>query len=144
MNGILLGVDPRDESVPALIRAAGEGARRGLVLRLVVAVPPAHDGLRYDALARQSALRMRAESAIANAEDLVRYLHDGLRIATEGVNGVPDVAVSEEVSRGHPVEQRRTDDPAWADRSRSGTADRPVPAAPPGTGTRPPRRGTLG
>ncbi|WP_406134206.1 universal stress protein [Streptomyces zaomyceticus] len=89
MNEILLGVDPREQSVPALVWAADEAVRRGLVLRLVVAVPPAHDGLRYDALARQSALRMRAESAIANAEDLVRYLHDGLRIATERVNGVP-------------------------------------------------------
>ncbi|MFE5543219.1 universal stress protein [Streptomyces sp. NPDC056534] len=89
MNEILLGVDPRDQSVPALVWAADEAVRRGLVLRLVVAVPPAHDGLRYDALARQSALRMRAESAIANAEDLVRYLHDGLRIVTERVNGTP-------------------------------------------------------
>ncbi|GGY41804.1 universal stress protein [Streptomyces tanashiensis] len=89
MNGVLLGVDPREQSVPALVWAADEAARRRLVLRLVVAVPPAHDGLRYDALARQSALRIRAESAIADAEDLVRELHDGLRIATELVNGVP-------------------------------------------------------
>ncbi|MEF9886997.1 universal stress protein [Streptomyces sp. P9-A4] len=89
MNEILLGVAPRDQSVPALVWAADEAVRRGLVLRLVVAVPPAHGGLRYDAPARRSALRMRAESAIANAEDLVRYLHDGLRIATERVNGVP-------------------------------------------------------
>ncbi|MFV6029274.1 universal stress protein [Streptomyces sp. NPDC056264] len=89
MNEILLGVDPRDQSVPALVWAADEAVRRGLVLRLVVAVPPAHDGLRYGALARQSALRMRAESAITNAEDLVRYLHDGLRIVTERVNGTP-------------------------------------------------------
>ncbi|MFE5709261.1 hypothetical protein ACFQ7J_00280 [Streptomyces sp. NPDC056501] len=42
--------------------------------------------------------------------------------------------------------ERRTSDPdlAWADRSRSGTADRPVPAAPLGTGTRPSPRGTVG
>ena len=322
MNGILLGVDPRAQSVPALVWAADEAVRRGLVLRLVVAVPPAHDGLRYDALARQSALRLRAESAIANAEDLVRELHDGLRIATERVNGVPatvlrdmaqhaalvvvgsrrlgrpaemfsessvvvpltaradcpvvvvrapehtavhpptvvvgvdgseasqaavafaveeaslrearlravwvwprsvlahddddeglaerrrllaestagwaerypDVAISQGVVRGHPVEQLalesqeslslvvgrrgrggysgmrlgstvhgllhrapcplitvplpdregRTDDPAWADRSRSGPTDRPVPPAPLGTGARQPRRGTVG
>ncbi|MFE5589462.1 universal stress protein [Streptomyces sp. NPDC056549] len=89
MNEILLGVDPREQSVPALVWAADEAVRRGLVLRLVVAVPPAHDGLRYDALARQSALGIRAESALANAEDLVRELHDGLRIATERVNGAP-------------------------------------------------------
>ncbi|WP_328946990.1 universal stress protein [Streptomyces sp. NBC_00250] len=319
---MVLGVDPREQSVPALVWAADEAVRRGLVLRLVVAVPPAHDGLRYDAIARQSALCIRAESAIANAEDLVRELHDGLRIATERVNGVPatvlrdmaqhaalvvvgsrrlgrpaemfsessvvvpltaradcpvvvvrapehtavhpptvvvgvdgsassqaavafaveeaslrearlravwvwprsvlahddgegglaerrrllaesvagwterypDVAISQEVLRGHPVEQlalasqeslslvvgrrgrggysgmrlgstvhgllhrapcplitvplpqreRRTADPAWADRSRSGTTDRPGPTAPLGTGARPPPRGTVG
>ncbi|GGW08521.1 universal stress protein [Streptomyces narbonensis] len=89
MNEILLGVDPQELSVPALVWAADEAARRGLVLRLVVAVPPAHGGLRYDALARQSALRVRAESAIANAEDLVRELRDDLRIATDRVNGAP-------------------------------------------------------
>ncbi|MCX4985006.1 universal stress protein [Streptomyces sp. NBC_00572] len=322
MNEIVLGVDPREQSVPALVWAADEAVRRGLVLRLVVAVPPAHDALRYDAIAHQSALRTRAEAALANAEDLVRELHNGLRIATERVNGVPavvlldmaehtavlvvgsrrlgrpaemfsessvvapltaradcpvvvirapehttvhpptvvvgvdgsessqaavtfaveeaslrqarlravwvwprsvlahddgeeglterrrllaesmagsaerypDVAVSEEILRGHPVEQlaltsqealslvvgrrgrggysgmrlgstahgllrrapcplitvplpqceRRTGDPAWADRSRSGRTDRPVPAAPLGTGARRPPRGTVG
>ncbi len=89
MNDILLGVDPREQSVPALVWGADEAVRRGLALRLVVAVPPAHDGFRYDALAHQSALRLRAEAAIADAEDLVRELHGGLRIATERVNGVP-------------------------------------------------------
>ncbi|MFD8009028.1 universal stress protein [Streptomyces sp. NPDC058955] len=89
MNEILLGIDPREQSIPALVWAADEAVRRGLALRLVVAVPPAHDRLRYDALAHQSALRLRAESAIANAEDLVRELHGGLRTATELVNGVP-------------------------------------------------------
>ncbi|MGW2015150.1 hypothetical protein [Streptomyces sp. NPDC001927] len=34
-------------------------------------------------------LRIRAESAIVNAEDLVRKLHHGLRTVTERVNGVP-------------------------------------------------------
>ncbi|MCX2180090.1 universal stress protein [Streptomyces sp. SKN60] len=89
MNEILLGIDPREQSIPALVWAADEAVRRGLALRLVVAVPPAHDRLRYDAFAHQSALRLRAESAIANAEDLVRELHGGLRTATELVNGVP-------------------------------------------------------
>ncbi|MFF9011677.1 universal stress protein [Streptomyces sp. NPDC014870] len=89
MNEILLGIDPREQSIPALVWAADEAVRRGLALRLIAAVPPAHDWLRYDAIAHQSALRLRAESALANAEDLVRELHDGLRIATERVNGVP-------------------------------------------------------
>ncbi|MEU8524073.1 universal stress protein [Streptomyces sp. NPDC048629] len=89
MNEILLGIDPREQSIPALVWAAAEAERRGLALRLVVVVPPAHDRVRYDALAHQSALRRHAESAIDNAEDLVRELHGGLRIATERVNGVP-------------------------------------------------------
>ncbi|MET8509234.1 universal stress protein [Streptomyces sp. NPDC004787] len=89
MNEILLGVDPREQSVPALVWAADEAVRRGLALRLVVVVPPSHEGFRYDALAHQSALHIRAESAIVYAEDVVRQLHGGLRIATERVNGVP-------------------------------------------------------
>lgn len=44
MNDVLAGVDPRDLSIPALIWAADETARRGLRLRLVAAVPPVHDG----------------------------------------------------------------------------------------------------
>ncbi|MFD7976357.1 universal stress protein [Streptomyces sp. NPDC059071] len=89
MNEILLGIDPREQSIHALVWAADEAVRRRLALRLVVAVPPAHDRLRYDALAHQSALRLRAESALVNAEDLVRELHGGLRTATELVNGAP-------------------------------------------------------
>ncbi|MFE5481016.1 universal stress protein [Streptomyces sp. NPDC056527] len=99
MNEILLGVDPQEQSIPALVWAADEAVRKGLALRLVVAVPPVHDGLRYDALAHQSALRMRAESAIANAEDLARELHDGLRIATDLVNGVPAAALRDMAAR---------------------------------------------
>lgn len=91
MNEILLGVVPREQSVSAPVRAADETAWRGLALRPVVAVPPAHDGLRYNALTRWSALRMRAETTIANAE--YRELHDGLRIVTERVNGAPATVV---------------------------------------------------
>ncbi|WP_137991129.1 universal stress protein [Streptomyces vilmorinianum] len=89
MNDILLGVDPREQSVPALVWAVDEAVRRGLRLRMVVAVPPGHEGLRYDALAHRSALRMQAESALANAEDLARELQSGLRIATELRAGAP-------------------------------------------------------
>ncbi|WP_107103799.1 MULTISPECIES: hypothetical protein [unclassified Streptomyces] len=63
MNEILLGADPREQSIPALVWAADEAVRRGRALRLVVAVPPAHNGLRHDALAHRSAPRLRAESS---------------------------------------------------------------------------------
>ncbi|MER7958087.1 universal stress protein [Streptomyces sp. NPDC096030] len=95
MNDIVIGVDPRDQSIPALVWAADEAVRRGLRLRLVVAVPPAHDRLGYDAFSHHSALRLRAESALANAEDLVRTLHGELRTTTELVDGVAATVLCE-------------------------------------------------
>ncbi|MFB6835747.1 universal stress protein [Streptomyces sp. NPDC056361] len=89
MSDILVGIDPRELSVPALVWAVDEAVRRGARLRLVAAVPPVHDRLPYGAVAHQSSLRLRAESALANAEDLVRELHDGLWTATELVDGAP-------------------------------------------------------
>ncbi|MFF8381624.1 universal stress protein [Streptomyces sp. NPDC015661] len=89
MSDILVGVDPRDLSIQALVWAADEAVRRGATLRLIAAVPPVHDRLRYDALAHESSLRIRAESTLANAQDLVRELHDGLWTVTELVDGVP-------------------------------------------------------
>ncbi|MGW8765864.1 universal stress protein [Streptomyces sp. NPDC055815] len=89
MSEVLVGIDPRELSVPALVWAAGEAARRGARLRLVVAVPPVHDRFWYAAVGHQGSLRVRAESALANAEDLVRELHGGLWTATELVDGAP-------------------------------------------------------
>ncbi|MGW5418664.1 universal stress protein [Streptomyces sp. NPDC003943] len=89
MSDILTGIDPRELSVPALMWAADEAGRRGARLRLVAAVPPVHDRLPYAAIAHQSSLRIRAESALANAQDLVREVHDGLWTATELVDGTP-------------------------------------------------------
>ncbi|MFF0428135.1 universal stress protein [Streptomyces sp. NPDC004520] len=89
MNEIVHGVDPRDPSIPALTWAADEAVRRGLRLHLVAAVPPAHDRLRYDGSAHLSTLRLRAESALANAEDLVRELRPGPPTQAELVDGTP-------------------------------------------------------
>ncbi|MFJ5830632.1 hypothetical protein [Streptomyces sp. NPDC093089] len=44
MNEIVHGVDRRDPSVPALVWAADEAVRRGLPLRLAVAVPRSTTG----------------------------------------------------------------------------------------------------
>ncbi|WP_282696566.1 universal stress protein [Streptomyces sp. CC208A] len=89
MNDVLVGIDPRELSVPALVWAADEAGRRGARLRLVTAVPPLHARLPYATATRRSSLRTRAQSALATAEDLVRELHDGLRTATELVDGSP-------------------------------------------------------
>ncbi|MFI8255193.1 universal stress protein [Streptomyces filamentosus] len=89
MNDLLFGVDPEEVSVPALVWAADEAARRRLRLRLVVAVPPVHDRLRYDALGHRTALRIRAESALADVEELVRRLRGPLPATSELVDGAP-------------------------------------------------------
>ncbi|MGW2177557.1 universal stress protein [Streptomyces sp. NPDC001732] len=89
MNDLLFGVDPGGPAVPALTWAAAEADRRRLRLRLVVALPPVHDRLWYDAVGHWSALRLRAESALANVEDLVRELHGDVRTSTELVDGAP-------------------------------------------------------
>ncbi|MFB7362559.1 universal stress protein [Streptomyces hydrogenans] len=89
MNDVLFGVDPADLSVPALVWAADEADRRHLRLRLVAAVPPVHDRLRYDALGHRTALRTRAESALADVEELVRRLHGTLPTLPELADGAP-------------------------------------------------------
>ncbi|MEU3397130.1 universal stress protein [Streptomyces filamentosus] len=89
MNDLLFGVDPEEASVPALVWAVDEAARRRLRLRLVVAVPPVHDRLRYDALGHRTALRIRAESALADVEELVRRLRGTLPTTSELVGGAP-------------------------------------------------------
>ncbi|MFI1809476.1 universal stress protein [Streptomyces sp. NPDC020422] len=89
MSDILAGIDPLELSVPALVWAADEAVRRGARLRLVAAVPPVHDRLPYAADAHQSSLRIRAESMLANAADLVRELHGELWATTELVIGAP-------------------------------------------------------
>jgi len=88
MNDVLVGVDPQELSVPALVWAADEAAHRRVRLRLVTVAPP----LRYGAFTRRSTLLIRAQSALATAEDLVRELHSGLWTATEFLDG-PPVAV---------------------------------------------------
>ncbi|MFF3607852.1 universal stress protein [Streptomyces sp. NPDC002463] len=57
--------------------------------------PPVHDRLAYGATGHRSSLRIRGESALANAEDLVQELHSGLWTATELVDGTPATVLYE-------------------------------------------------
>lgn len=102
------GVDPRELSVPALVWAADEAARRGARLRLVGAVPPVHDRLSYAADARRSSLRIRAKSALVVAirEPEHTAVHPPLIVV--GVDGRADcrAAVSFVVAEESPREAR--------------------------------------
>ncbi|QNS02304.1 universal stress protein [Streptomyces xanthii] len=99
MNEVVVGVDPRELSVPALLWAADEATCRGLRLHLVCAVPPVHDHLAYDAVNHGAALRVRAGSALADADDLLRDLHPGLSPVTELVDGPPAAVLGERAAR---------------------------------------------
>ncbi|MFI1979799.1 hypothetical protein [Streptomyces wedmorensis] len=114
MSEVLVGIDPRELSVPALVWAADEAVRRASRLRLVVAVPPVHDRPRHGAVAHQSSLRIRAESALVNAEDLVRELHEGLWTATDLADGGPPPPCC---STGHGVPHS----PWWAHGASAGS-----------------------
>ncbi|MEV0305592.1 universal stress protein, partial [Streptomyces prasinus] len=56
---VIVGIDPREQAVPALAWAADEAARRRLPLRLVVAVPPLPGGQHVDAPWNRSMLRVQ-------------------------------------------------------------------------------------
>lgn len=75
MSDIVLGADPRELPLPALVRAADEAERRGARLRLVTAVPLAvplvRDRLWNDASAYRISLRSPADSAPADVQDRV-------------------------------------------------------------------------
>ncbi|NEC67710.1 universal stress protein [Streptomyces sp. SID9727] len=93
-SDVVVGVDPRRPSVPALFWAADEAARRGVRIRLVAAVQGGPH-LMGDDLPGHSARRARAASALANAEDFVRELHPDLSPATELIDGPPVTVLRE-------------------------------------------------
>ncbi|MFF5338463.1 universal stress protein [Streptomyces sp. NPDC013181] len=94
MNAVVVGVEPRRPSVQALFWAADEASRRGVTIRLVAAVHGDRHLVSGD-FTGHSALRVRAASALANAEDVVRELHPDLSPVIELIDG-PPVAVLRE------------------------------------------------
>ncbi|MFH8727324.1 universal stress protein [Streptomyces termitum] len=86
---IVVGVDPVREGGLALAWAADEARRRGLALRLVVAVPPAHDTQHVDGTPRHQALTRKAEDALRAAADRVRDRQPDVRVGAELADGFP-------------------------------------------------------
>ncbi|MCX4913117.1 universal stress protein [Streptomyces sp. NBC_01281] len=102
-NEVIVGIDPRRQSVPALAWAVDEAVRRRLALRLVVAVPPLPGGQHIDAAWRRTMLRVEGEGALADAVATVRALHAEVPLATELLDGVPSVMLCQKAAEARMV-----------------------------------------
>ncbi|MEU2508971.1 universal stress protein [Streptomyces sp. NPDC007863] len=86
---IVVGIDPARAGRLALAWAADEAHRRRLALRLVVAVPPAHDHRHVDGTPRHEALTRRGEDALRAATDWVRTRQPDVHVDSALVDGFP-------------------------------------------------------
>ncbi|MFE0918508.1 MULTISPECIES: universal stress protein [Streptomyces] len=102
-NEVVVGIDPREQSVPALAWAVDEAVRRGLSLRLVMGVPPMPGGQHVDAPYRRTMFRARGESALDEAVAAVRALRADVRVATELLDGVPSAVLCGQAARARMV-----------------------------------------
>ncbi|WP_327733519.1 universal stress protein [Streptomyces nojiriensis] len=90
---IVVGIDPaRDWHLP-LAWASDESHRRGIGLRLVVAVPPPQRTRQVDDTPRMTALRQAGSEALAAGYDWARERHLGLDAATDLIEGFPVPAI---------------------------------------------------
>ncbi|MCX5309141.1 universal stress protein [Streptomyces sp. NBC_00160] len=90
---IVVGIDPaRDWHLP-LAWASDEAHRRGIGLRLVVAVPPPQRTRQVDDTPRMTALRQAGSEALAAGYDWARERHLGLDAATDLIAGFPVPAI---------------------------------------------------
>lgn len=86
---IVMGVDPTRNEHLALAWAADEADRRGLALRLVVAVPPSHGSQHADDTARRRVLTAAGEDALRSASGWVRDRQPGVHVTTALLDGSP-------------------------------------------------------
>ncbi|MDX2296415.1 MULTISPECIES: universal stress protein [Streptomyces] len=86
---IVVGIDPVREGQLALAWAADEAHRRGLALRLVVAVPPAHDTQHVDDTPRHQARTQRGKDALRAAADWARTRRPDVPVTSSLAEGPP-------------------------------------------------------
>ncbi|WP_306665054.1 MULTISPECIES: hypothetical protein [Streptomyces] len=86
---IIVGIDPaRDWHLP-LAWAVDEARRRGLALRLVVAVPPRHDTQHVDDTSRSITLHQTASEVLRASAAWSRERYPGIDQAVDLVDGFP-------------------------------------------------------
>ena len=86
---LVVGIDPVREGRLALAWAADEAHRRGLALRLVVAVPPAHDTQHVDDTPRHQARTQRGKDALRAAADWARTRRPDVPVTAALAEGPP-------------------------------------------------------
>lgn len=86
---IVVGVDPREDWHPAVGWAADEAHRRGLPLRLVVAVPPLHEPRRPGDLPRHREFEESAAHALESAHAWAGERQPGIRTTASLLDGIP-------------------------------------------------------
>ncbi|KAB2970830.1 universal stress protein [Streptomyces sp. SS1-1] len=100
---IVVGIDPREQSVPALAWAVDEAGRRGLSLRLVMGVPPVQGGQHVDAPYRRTMFRARGENALDEAAATVRALSADVPVTTGLLDGVPSAVLCGQAARARMI-----------------------------------------
>ncbi|MGW3738640.1 universal stress protein [Streptomyces sp. NPDC005148] len=86
---LLVGVDLNRPFHLPLVWAADEAHRRGLTVRLLLAVPPTHHGHHVDSTAQHLALRAHGSDSLAQAAARIHERHEELEVVTELLDGMP-------------------------------------------------------
>ncbi|MFD3496400.1 universal stress protein [Streptomyces sp. NPDC058690] len=86
---LLVGVDLNRPFDLPLAWAADEAHRRGLTVRLLLAVPPSHHGHHVDSTAQHLALRAQGSDSLAQAAARIHERHGDLEVVTELLDGMP-------------------------------------------------------
>ncbi|MFJ2915704.1 universal stress protein [Streptomyces sp. NPDC087228] len=86
---LVIGIDPARNWHLSLAWAADEAHRRGLELRLVVAVPPSHDRHHGDDSPGREAMLQAGADALRAGADWARTRHPQLRPAADLLDGFP-------------------------------------------------------
>lgn len=102
-NELIVGIDPLEQSVPALAWAVDEADRRRLSLRLVTVVPPLPGGQHIDAPLRREMHQAQGERALAEAVATVRSLNADIPLTTEMLDGMPSAVLCRQAERARMV-----------------------------------------
>ncbi|MEU3145723.1 MULTISPECIES: universal stress protein [unclassified Streptomyces] len=97
-NEILVGVDPKNPSRPALAWAAQAALSRGGDVRLLLSVPPLRATRHGDVQPRHEALRVEGEEALSAAVETTRALAPDVAVTAVLFDGMPAAVLCQEAA----------------------------------------------